>query len=1042
MTDYGNNNQKQTPSYAYANVPPKGNETALMIEGLYNGLSYDLQKMKKELMNELKYNALQASSLYQSVQKETGAATETNAQTAQSMVRELKYGYQQNQMIYESLSGILTDDVLTKLETVEGKVEVLEEIDKALADIKEKLEELASRSESDYEVLAESVKEKVSEILTAQEEVDYDKITESVCEKTESSIAAHNKEILDAVAAIPVAENVDYARIVEEVSEKVAELLREAPATAEEAVSGIDYDRIVYGAAEKVVESLPYPDKVDYRRIDENFMKAAESIRPAALDEEVLAANIAAAVVQAIAEMNPDAFAEAVASKIVVPETAAEEIDYEKLSDMVIAKMPAPVEPEPIDYDQLAEAIVAKMPAPVEPEPIDYDRLAEAVVARMPEVIDYDRISETVAEKAPQPETVDYAVMAQSVVDRMPQTEAVDYDALAQTIAEKLPQAEAIDYDRVYQAAKAAEVIPDPVDYDRIAEIVETKLSNEVDYDVVVDEEGRKQIARSVAEDIDYEGLSGKVAEGIDYEGLSDKVAEKIILPDIEVPKAEEIDYDLLAEMVAQKIAVPQPEPPTYDVVVDEDGARSIAECVAAAIDFDTVTDKVAEKVKMPAPEIVLPEPEALDYDALSDKVAEKIVVPQAEKTEIDYETLSSEVAEKIVVPTFDILVDEEGAEKIADAVVEKMRSQCPVMEKEDTAEEAAPAAEEEVAEEAAPAEETASEETAEAEETVEETAEEESAPAEEAVAETAEEEAAPAEEVNETAEEIAETETAETEEAQAEPEAAEAEATEDAAAEPEEPAAAEETVEETAEEESAPAEEAAEAEEEVAAGEATESEPAPEQLVAESEGEILSSSQSTIETEIAVTTAEAAAYEEGDDNNLVDAETGLVIRLKRSFTAKMKQSDPAVKQYYSDIKNELTSYKRLNSNLSWHGDRFNFGRETVAKLNICGKTLCFYVALDPNDPEYKTTVYHQKDVGAQRAYESTPFMVKVKSDAGLKKALRLVGFLAEKLGTDKRDNFEPTDYVEEFRHESTKQLLEEGLIKVTKEKKVVLDFN
>ena len=206
--------------------------------------------------------------------------------------------------------------------------------------------------------------------------------------------------------------------------------------------------------------------------------------------------------------------------------------------------------------------------------------------------------------------------------------------------------------------------------------------------------------------------------------------------------------------------------------------------------------------------------------------------------------------------------------------------------------------------------------------------------------------------------------------------------------------------------------------------------------------GEIVSSSQSTIETEIAVTTAEAAAYEEAEGDNLVDADTGLVIRLKRSFTAKMKQSDPAVKQYYSDIKNELTSYKRLNSNLSWHGDRFNFGRDTVAKLNICGKTLCFYLALDPNDPEYKTTVYHQKDVGGQRAYESTPFMVKVKSDAGLKKALRLVGFLAEKLGTEKRDNFETVDYVEEFRHESTKQLLEEGLIKVTKEKKVVLDFN
>ena len=98
-------------------------------------------------MNELKYTAMQSSSVYQSIQKETASATETNAQTAQSMVRELKYGYQQNQMIYESLSAILTEDVLTKLDTVEGKVELLEQIDKALAEIKEKLEELAARPE-------------------------------------------------------------------------------------------------------------------------------------------------------------------------------------------------------------------------------------------------------------------------------------------------------------------------------------------------------------------------------------------------------------------------------------------------------------------------------------------------------------------------------------------------------------------------------------------------------------------------------------------------------------------------------------------------------------------------------------------------------------------------------------------------------------------------------------------------------------------------------------------------------------------------------
>ena len=67
--------------------------------------------------------------------------------------------------------------------------------------------------------------------------------------------------------------------------------------------------------------------------------------------------------------------------------------------------------------------------------------------------------------------------------------------------------------------------------------------------------------------------------------------------------------------------------------------------------------------------------------------------------------------------------------------------------------------------------------------------------------------------------------------------------------------------------------------------------------------------------------------------------------------------------------------------------------------------------------------------------------MVKIKSDAAAKKALRLVGYLAEKVGTEKDENFEPVDYVEEFAYASTKQLFEEGYIKATKEKKVELDF-
>ena len=228
-----------------------------------------------------------------------------------------------------------------------------------------------------------------------------------------------------------------------------------------------------------------------------------------------------------------------------------------------------------------------------------------------------------------------------------------------------------------------------------------------------------------------------------------------------------------------------------------------------------------------------------------------------------------------------------------------------------------------------------------------------------------------------------------------------------------------EEIVEETVAEEPAPVEESV-------AEEAAVEEPAPSPV-------------DEVKEELAVAEDPLLLLDEIDENNLVDAD-GFVIRLKKSFTAKLKQSEEDVKSYYSQIKNELNSFKKINSNVSWHGDRFNFGRDTVAKMNICGKTLCLYLALDPNDAEFKSTVYHQKDVGNQKAYESTPFMVKIKSDAAAKKAVRLVSALADKLATEKTDGFAEVDYVQEYAYETTKKLYEEGFIKATKEKKVDLN--
>ncbi len=635
------------------------NGVATKIDALYNWLSYDLQALKKEIFNELKYSSMQSGALHKSIQEEAAKSAKETAASVQLMVQELKYGYKQNQAIYDGLSGILNDEVVSKLDTAEGKLALLEEIDKALAEIKEKI------ATFDADSLVENIRDSVLAGIPQNEEIDYEKIGDTVVEKT----SEQNRQVLEAVAAIPVAENVDYARITEEVSEKVLEMLQEAALTEKKEIPEIDYDRIIYGAAEKVVESLPYPEKVDYRRMDENFMKAAETVK------------------------------------------------------------------SEVNADELVEKLLA----------------------------------------------------------------AFNVDALAEKVAEKLQAPE--------------------IDYDRLADMVATRLAPADEAcEVVIDEEGVKEIAAGVSELLDVEAVATKVAE---------KLSEK------------ETSYELLME---------------------EEDVQQIA-------------DRVAEIL----------------HDQL-------VLVPCDEDVTVTEEPVAEETPVEEAV--------EEPVEELVEEVVEEV-----------------------------------------AEEVVEEPVEE----AQEVVEETIEE---PVEEVKE------------------------------------------EVVPETKE-------------------------------------------------EIAVAIAEHVGednYEEVD-NQLVDAETGLVIRLKRSFTAKLKQSETDVKDYYSRIKNSLTGYKKINSNVSWHGDRFNYGRDTVAKMNICGKTLCFYLALDPADPEFKTTVYHQKDVGAQKAYENTPFMVKVKSDAAVKKAVRLVEALATKLEAVKDEKFSEVDYKEEFAYETTKQLLSQGLIKVTKEKKVELDF-
>ena len=165
--------------------------------------------------------------------------------------------------------------MISKLNDVESKLAFVEQIDKSL----------------------EEINARIAEGIALFEDAEYKAVIESVAEKTEESVSEHSRQILEAVSAIPVAENVDYTRIVDEVGDEMLEILGEvvaqeptpAPvAVAEPTKAEVDYDKIIYGTTEKVIESLPYPEKVDYRRIDEHFKKAVESVQVAVSEDLIL----------------------------------------------------------------------------------------------------------------------------------------------------------------------------------------------------------------------------------------------------------------------------------------------------------------------------------------------------------------------------------------------------------------------------------------------------------------------------------------------------------------------------------------------------------------------------------------------------------------------------------------------------------------------------------------------------------------------------------------------------------------------------------
>lgn len=172
---------------------------------------------------------------------------------------------------------------------------------------------------------------------------------------------------------------------------------------------------------------------------------------------------------------------------------------------------------------------------------------------------------------------------------------------------------------------------------------------------------------------------------------------------------------------------------------------------------------------------------------------------------------------------------------------------------------------------------------------------------------------------------------------------------------------------------------------------------------------------------EIAATEApavEPVIYEE-------ESFEGGILRYDRSFKARFIQSDNECKGWYTEIKNELLSYKKVKDRLSWKRESYNLGRIPVARISYRGNTLCLYLPLNP--AAYEDSKYKVESVEDNASYQDTPCLYRIKNDKRARYAKELIATVMENLGAVRIER-DSVDYFEPY--EGLVQLINKGLIK------------
>ena len=555
------------------------------------------------------------------------------------------------------------------------------------------------QAEIDYDTLAARVAERIAlpaaapapvyEPVQVSAEIDYDALADKVAERIPAPQVVSDGTPVQTV--VHESAEIDYETLAAKVAERIevpAPAIVPATVAAEpvQVSAEVDYDLI----ADKVISRIPVqevisPDYIASRVAEQLIIPEAGN---AQIDYDTLAEKVAermpapqliaeaapAAAVSENTEIDYEHLAELISEHMPVKETlvtaAGAEIDYEELAGKVAERISIPeaastavVANADIDEEELADRIALKIGA-IQPD--DYSIMVDeegcaSITKEITEKLDYELIASTVADKLRETldlsgedngEQPDYEEMAARISENIT-VAGVNEDAIAEkaaaVLSNYLPEFDTDEIadkvaTQVISALPAAEV-----DSEAVSNAVAEKLNErqqELDYDIVLDEDGLEKVSASVSENVTKTTEERFDTIDREIEEIKRMLAAGVL---VAAPREDDIAPAEAYEEVYEEEAEEEQLVTVSDVIADEPE--------------ETVEEEVVEEVTEPEQAVEETPEEELAEEAEEEQPAEEPSAPiviVTEQTVAEEENDDEEVVEEF---SYDELAGEGGVD-------------------------------------------------------------------------------------------------------------------------------------------------------------------------------------------------------------------------------------------------------------------------------------------------------------------------------------------------------------------------------------------